>query len=125
MTKKRKYSTKTVSNVAQNYLGSIVAVSPTITGTCQDGQLLTCNTTAQTGITYTYQWLLNGVKIGGATSSTYSIPALTSNSTNRWMPDPINYAEIQCVVIATNAAGMISYIFAKFDNGNFSKRVIA
>jgi Right handed beta helix region len=123
--KKRRYTTQTISNTAQAYLGSTVAVHPTITGTCQDGQLLTCNTTAQTGITYTYQWLLNGVKIGGATASTYSIPALTSNSTNRWMPTSINYAEIQCVVIATNAAGMVSYIFAKFDNGNFSKQVIA
>jgi Right handed beta helix region len=124
--KKRKHTTQALTpNTAQAYLGSTVAVHPTITGTCQDGQLLTCNTTAQTGITYTYQWLLNGVKIGGATASTYSIPALTSNSTNRWMPTSINFAEIQCVVTATNAAGMISYIFAKFDNGNFSKRVIA
>lgn len=123
--KKRKYTTQTISNIGQNYLGSRINTPPTVTGTVQDGQTLTCNITAQAGITYTYQWLLNGNRISAATSSTYSIPALTSNSINRFMPDQANFAEIQCLVVATDANGMKTNIFARFPNGLLSQRVVA
>lgn len=50
--------------------------SPTISGTAQSGQVLTCNPdashwTGQPAPGFTYQWLRDGADIAGATASTY------------------------------------------------------
>lgn len=49
-------------------------VIPAITGTAQEGELLTCSTGTWNNVPtgYTYQWLLDGVEIVAATSSTYT-----------------------------------------------------
>jgi hypothetical protein len=49
-------------------------IAPLITGIYQSGQTLSCSQGSWTGqgtITYSYQWLRDGVNIGGATASTY------------------------------------------------------
>ncbi len=69
---------------------------PVISGATGVGSLLTTTNGTWGGslpITYTYQWLRNGVAIGGATSSTYTSVSADLN------------ANIQCQVTATNANG--------------------
>jgi hypothetical protein len=76
-------------------------VAPAITGSPVVGQLLTCSTGTWTGtpvITYTYQWKRNGVNIGGATSSTYTLV----------QADASNTANIKCTVTATNAVSAVA-----------------
>ena len=60
--------TAPVTNVPIN------TVIPAITGTAQEGQLLTCSTGtwSNTPTGYAYQWLLDGVEIVAATSNTYT-----------------------------------------------------
>lgn len=73
---------------------------PTISGTIEVGELLTCDVGTWTGDpTYTFQWQrvnANAVDIDGATGSTYVISA---NDTDH---------AIQCVVTATNSSGSAS-----------------
>jgi hypothetical protein len=75
-------------------------VAPAVTGTAVVGSLLSCTTGTWTGsptITYTYQWKRNGVNIGGATASTYTLV----------QADAGNTANIKCTVTATNGAGAV------------------
>ena len=55
--------------------GYLTAVTPTIGGTRRVGYLLTAyrGTWKPSGITYSYQWLRNGVPISGATGKTYRL----------------------------------------------------
>ena len=46
---------------------------------CEDNLVLTANITATLGAGTTYQWYKNGIAIVGATSSSYSVPAIPIN----------------------------------------------
>ena len=86
------------SNVitAQTYTAPVNTVAPAITGTAQEGQIVTCSTGTWTGtptIAYTYQWRRGVSGIIGATSSTYLLVSADVGQS------------IKCVVTATNGAG--------------------
>jgi hypothetical protein len=83
---------------AVNAIAPVNVNPPQITGTAVVGQTLSSTTGTWTGIptpTYSYQWRRNGVDIGSATSSTYTLV----------QADAGNTSNITCVVTATNAAG--------------------
>lgn len=62
--------------------GALQAATPTLSGTAKVGSRLTAKTgTWTTGTTFTYQWLRDGVRIAGATRSTYTPSA--SDATRR------------------------------------------
>jgi len=70
-------------------------VTPTVSGTLNFGQTLTCGAGSWSGASpiLTYQWLRNGAPIAAATSSTYVVAA-ADVATN-----------LQCQVTGTNAGG--------------------
>ena len=57
--------------------GTLVAGTPTITGTAKVGETLTANpgTSTPASTTFTYQWLRGATDIAGATSATYTATA--------------------------------------------------
>jgi hypothetical protein len=70
--------------------------APTISGTAQLGQTLSCSTGSWTGNpapSFSYQWLRDGSAIGGAAGSTYAVQAADQGHT------------LACEVIASNSAG--------------------
>lgn len=71
---------------------------PTISGTAAVGQTLTASGSASgtTPVTFTYQWLRNGLPIGGATASTYALVNADYAAT------------ISCSVTATNAISSVT-----------------
>jgi hypothetical protein len=74
-------------------------VAPAITGTAQEGQIVTCSTGTWTGtptITFAYQWKRNGSNIGSATNSTYTLVTADVSQS------------ITCQVTATNGVGSAS-----------------
>ena len=74
-------------------------VAPVISGSTTLGSVLTTTNGTWTGtspITFSYQWKRNGVSIGGATSSTYTLVAADSS------------ANITCEVTGTNVAGSVT-----------------
>jgi hypothetical protein len=74
-------------------------VAPAITGTAQEGQIVTCSTGTWTGtptITFAYQWKRNGSNIGSATNSTYTLVTADVSQS------------ITCQVTATNGSGSAS-----------------
>jgi hypothetical protein len=77
-------------------------VAPAITGTTTVGSTLTCSTGTWSGspTSYAYQWLRNGVPIGGATSSTY---VLVSGDSGKL---------VGCEVTATDTYGGATMAFA-------------
>ena len=80
-------------------LPPVNTVAPSITGTAQEGQTVTCSTGTWTGtptITYSYQWRRNGSNIGSATNSTYTLVTADVSQS------------ITCQVTATNGAGSAS-----------------
>lgn len=89
-----------------NFVMGSASVPPTITAqpasqTIAAGQTATFSVTA-TGTTLTYQWQKNGIAINGATSSSYTTPALTSSD------DGAEFA----VVVTSNAAANVTSIAA-------------
>jgi hypothetical protein len=80
-------------------LPPVNTVAPSITGTAQEGQTVTCSTGTWTGtptITYAYQWRRNGSNIGSATNSTYTLVTADVSQS------------ITCQVTATNGSGSAS-----------------
>ena len=77
-------------------------VAPAITGTLTVGSTLTVSNGTWSGSPtgYTYQWLRDGVEIGGATASTY---LLVSGDSGKM---------IGCAVVATDAFGGQTKVFA-------------
>jgi hypothetical protein len=77
-------------------------VIPAITGTLTVGSTLTCSTGTWSGTptSYAYQWLRDGVEIGGATASTH---LLVSGDSGKM---------IGCAVTATDASGGQTKVFA-------------
>jgi len=77
-------------------------VIPAITGTLTVGNALACSTGTWSGspASYAYQWLRDGVAIGSATSSTYT---LVSGDSGKM---------IGCAVVATDAFGGQTKVFA-------------
>ena len=76
-------------------------IPPILSGTFEVGEIVSCSNGTWTGttpITYSYQWKLDGVDIGGATSSTYTIVLADDTKT------------LTCLVTATNAAGSASQL---------------
>jgi len=70
------------------------SVAPSLSGTAQEGQTLTCSTGTWSGSpTYTYQWKRNGSNIGSATNSTYTLVTADVGQS------------IKCTVTATNFIG--------------------
>jgi hypothetical protein len=95
------YVTSSNSVSAVNAVAPVNTVPPVISGTAVVGQTLTSTTGTWTGTptpTYSYQWRRNGVDIGGATASTYTLV----------QADAGNTSNITCVVTATNTAGSAS-----------------
>lgn len=77
-------------------LAPVFTSSPAISGTYSIGSVLTCAPGAWTGtapVTPSYQWLRDGVAIGGATASTYTVVSADMLAT------------VTCVVTITNSAG--------------------
>lgn len=73
------------------------SAAPIITGTAQQGQILTASTgTWSSSPTYAYQWLRAGTAINGATASTYTLASADVGST------------ISVQVTATNSVGSAS-----------------
>jgi hypothetical protein len=72
---------------------------PVVTGGNEVGNVLTCSNGSWVGdapITYTYQWLRNGVDISGETNNTYTLAEADKGNL------------VSCVVTATNAEGSAS-----------------
>jgi hypothetical protein len=71
------------------------SVAPSVSGTGTVGQVLTCapGTWSNSPTTYGYAWLRNGIVIGGAAASTYTLVAGDSGT------------NASCRVTATNPAG--------------------
>ena len=68
--------------------------APTITGTPDVGDTVSCNPGTWTGSpTFSYTWELDGTVIPGATTSTYTIPTTAAGG------------KLTCVVSATNTGG--------------------
>lgn len=90
-----------VSLRAAGYLAGTApenTILPEITGTTESGETLTVDDGTWTGdatITYTYQWLRDGVAIAGETSDTYDAVEDDEGSL------------IGCIVTATNLAGSV------------------
>ncbi|RFA14626.1 hypothetical protein B7R21_06195 [Subtercola boreus] len=80
-------------------------VRPAITGTTQVGSTLTVSsgTWSQPGLSYTYQWYLNGASIAGATKSTYTIDgsALGQKISARVNATSASYADASATTLAT------------------------
>ena len=75
------------------------AVAPVISGTAQSGQVLSATQGTWTGdwpLTFTYQWSRDGVDLGGATSSTYTV-----------VSGDVGHL-LTCRVTATNSLGSAS-----------------
>lgn len=106
-----------------NFVSANVApfntITPVISGTATVGSILTSTTGTWEGtapITYTYQWLRNGVNISGATSSTYTLVSA----------DIIQV--LRCKVIATNSVGSVNALSNELTERtliNFQARVAA
>jgi hypothetical protein len=82
--------------VGENAIAPVNTIAPVVSGTNTVGSLLTTTNGTWSGslpITYTYQWLRNGLNISGATSSTYTL--VTADTSN----------VVSCRVTATNALG--------------------
>jgi len=80
-------------------LPPVNTVAPAITGTAQEGQILTSSTGTWTGtptITFAYQWKRNGSNILSATNSTYTLVTADVSQS------------IKCTVTATNGIGNAS-----------------
>jgi hypothetical protein len=91
-------SSSAISNTitANVFTAPVNTVAPSITGTAQEGQTVTCSTGTWTGtptITYAYQWMRNGSNIGSATNSTYTLVTADVSQS------------ITCQVTATNGFG--------------------
>lgn len=74
-------------------------VLPAITGSPQTGQVLACSNGTWTGtptITFAYAWKRDGIAIGGATSSSYTLTVADEGHT------------ITCTVTATNGSGSVA-----------------
>lgn len=70
------YTTKAVTSASTTVAkGTLIAPTPTISGTAKVGSTLTARagTWTPAPVTLSYQWLRNGVAISGATSSTYKL----------------------------------------------------
>lgn len=76
-------------------LAPVNTVLPVVSGTETEGQVLsvTNGTWTNSPSSYTYQWLRNGVSIGSATSSTYTLQAADVGT------------QVSCTVTATNGSG--------------------
>lgn len=127
VTKNLEFATQTVTVTEQSGVGPTLLVTPTISGVCQNGQTVTCNTTPQAGITYAFLWILNERKAASGTSAAFSIPAGTAANINRRMPavNGLNTAQLSCIVIATNSLGRKSYTNALWDKRTAFKTVVA
>jgi hypothetical protein len=127
VSKNLEFATQTVVVTEQSGVGPTLNVIPTLTGNCQDGQTVTCNTTAQPGITFEFVWILNEREPASGTSSTFNIPAGTSANINKRMPafNGLNTAQLGCIVIATDSLGRKSYIPALWDRWTAFKTVVA
>jgi hypothetical protein len=84
---------------AQTFTSPVNTVAPAISGTAQEGQIVTCSTGTWTGtptITFAYQWKRNGSNIGSATNSTYTLVTADVSQS------------ITCQVTGTNGVGSAS-----------------
>ena len=89
------------SRVSGGALSPTNTIAPVLSGTFEVGEVVSCSTGTWLGatpITYAYQWKLDGLDIGGATSSTYTIVLADDTKT------------LTCLVTATNAAGSASQL---------------
>lgn len=79
----------------------VAGALPTVTGTPTNTSVMTCSQGTWTGtatITYTYQWLRDGVAIAGQTASTHTnVPADQTHL-------------LSCAVTATNAYGSTTFV---------------
>jgi hypothetical protein len=76
-----------------------LTTAPVVTGSTQQGSLLSCSTGVWAGTpapTYTYQWRRDAVNIGAATADTYTTQAADVDTA------------VDCVVTATNTGGSAS-----------------
>lgn len=76
--------------------GPVMTAAPSISGTAEVGQALSCSTGTWTGngtISYAYQWRRNGAEISIATSNSYTLQAADDGAT------------ITCTVSATDLDG--------------------
>jgi hypothetical protein len=80
-----------------NEIPPVNTVAPVVSGTGSVGQNLTCTQGTWTyGQSYAYQWMRDGMPIGGATASVYALVGADSTHS------------VSCGVTATNPAGSAS-----------------
>lgn len=79
------FTTTRVSNTYSLANGTLtLAPAPIITGVAQVGEYLSVSTgTWDEGVTFTYQWQVNGYNVSGATNSTYQVQYLDLYDTIR------------------------------------------
>ena len=91
----------------------VITVQP-VSQTVQSGQTATFAVTATGSPAPTYQWLLNGSQIGGATNASYTTPALTT----------ANSGAVYTVTV-TNTAGSVTSSGATLTVTNIASAVLA
>lgn len=80
----RQFFDAAVGNVEPGIVNQIPEVSPT--GTIREGQPYTLSVDATGTPPFTYQWLLNGQPISGATGKNYTVPAAAANTPDTSVP---------------------------------------
>lgn len=113
----------TTGNFAQTQLGTVLPSNPTNSGTCQDGQTVTCSASLPAGHTAVYEWSLNGRVV--YTGAAYTIAGGSSSQTNKNMPTSRNFATLSCRVVVTDPQGNKSFVPAVWGDGLVYKQVVA
>ena len=88
--------------------GAAFLYSVSISGTPEVGQVLTAVLVGTGGTGFTYQWTRNGVDIGGATSSTYTVVLADEGTTIRVV---VTYTVIDTGLPETITSGGVAIPF--------------
>jgi len=116
----------TTENFYQTNEGPRLAVRPTMDVNPQDGVTVTCLTTPQPGITYSYRRYINGLPIAdNINDPSFSIPALTSNTIDLYRLTSDQSAQMSVEVTATRTSdGAKSIVMAIWPSKRIFETII-